>query len=101
MNIETMKSAAVRASTLMKALSSETRLMLLCQMNDQEQSVSSLAEILDMRPSSVSQQLALLRKDGFVKTRRDRQSIYYSLNGDEARNVIAALYALYCTEDEN
>ncbi|MEP3244780.1 MAG: metalloregulator ArsR/SmtB family transcription factor [Sneathiella sp.] len=101
MNMETMKSAAVRASTLMKALSSETRLMLLCQMNDQEQSVNSLAEILDMRPSSVSQQLALLRKDGFAKTRRDGQSIYYSLNGDEARTVIAALYALYCAEDEN
>ncbi|WP_219821680.1 ArsR/SmtB family transcription factor [Sneathiella aquimaris] len=99
MNIENMKFAAQRASTLMKALSSETRLMLLCQMADTERSVSDLASILQMRPSSVSQQLSLLRKDGLVKTRREGQTIFYSLEGDEAKNVIATLYDLYCSED--
>lgn len=100
MNIKNMKKAASRASILMKALSSETRLMLLCQMNDRERSVNDLAEILQMRPSSVSQQLALLRKDGLVKTRRDGQSIFYSLEGTEARNIISTLYELYCAEKE-
>ncbi|MFT6556597.1 ArsR/SmtB family transcription factor [Sneathiella sp.] len=99
MNIENMKFAAQRASTLMKALSSETRLMLLCQMADTERSVNDLASILQMRPSSVSQQLSLLRKDGLVKTRREGQTIFYSLEGDEAKNVITTLYDLYCSED--
>jgi len=98
MNIDDLKNSAARASTLMKALSSETRLMLLCQMNDNERSVNELAASLDMRASSISQQLALLRKDGLVTTRRQGQTIFYSLHGEEAKNVIAVLYDLYCKE---
>jgi DNA-binding transcriptional ArsR family regulator len=98
MNIQDMKKSAGRASTLMKALSSETRLMLLCQMNDGEKSVNELAQALQLRPSSVSQQLALLRKDALVETRRDGQTIYYSLSGEEAQSVIGTLYNLYCKD---
>ncbi|MDF2366919.1 helix-turn-helix transcriptional regulator [Sneathiella sp.] len=98
MYIEDIKNSAARASTLMKALSNETRLLLLCRMSEGEVSVSELAEMLDMRSSSVSQQLALLRKDGLVKTRRDGQTIFYSLDGDEAKQVISVLYGLYCQE---
>lgn len=98
MNIQDMKKSAGRASTLMKALSSETRLMLLCQMNDGEKSVNELAQALQLRPSSVSQQLALLRKDALVDTRRDGQTIYYSLSGEEAQSVIGTLYNLYCKD---
>lgn len=80
----------------MRSLASETRLKLLCQLVDQERSVGALAEALDLRSSTVSQQLALLRKDGLVKTRREAQTIYYSLGGHEARRVIEVLYELYC-----
>ena len=100
MNINDMKKNATRASTLMKALSSETRLMLLCQMNDGERSVSELAQTLDLRASSVSQQLSLLRKDNLVSTRREGQTIFYSLHGAEAKNIISALYNLYCKDPE-
>ncbi|MBO0334348.1 winged helix-turn-helix transcriptional regulator [Sneathiella sp. CAU 1612] len=96
MNIKNMKASAARASNLMKALSSETRLLLLCRMSEGEASVTELAEMLAMRPSSVSQQLSLLRKDGLVKTRREGQTIFYSLHGEEAQQVISVLYALYC-----
>ena len=99
MYINDMKRSAARASNLMKALSSETRLLLLCRMSEGEVSVNELAETLEMRPSSVSQQLALLRKDGLVKTRRDGQLIYYSLDGDEAKQVISVLYTLFCQPD--
>ena len=95
-----MKLSAARASVLMKALSSETRLLLLCQMVDGEISVSELADMLEMRPASVSQQLALLRKDALVKTRREGQTIYYSLDGEEAQKIIAVLYQLYCQENQ-
>ena len=96
MNIENMKASVARASNLMKALSSETRLLLLCRMSEGEASVTELAEMLAMRPSSVSQQLSLLRKDGLAKTRREGQTIFYSLHGEEAQQVISVLYALYC-----
>jgi ArsR family transcriptional regulator, virulence genes transcriptional regulator len=101
MNIYQMKNAASRASTLMKALSSETRLMLLCQIGPDEKSVNDLAKTLEMRPASVSQQLSLLRKDNLVTTRRDGQTIYYSLYGEEAKNIIATLYDLYCNEADS
>ncbi|MFC4270984.1 ArsR/SmtB family transcription factor [Sneathiella chungangensis] len=91
-----MKNSAARASTLMKALSSETRLLLLCRISEGEISVNELADTLDMRPASVSQQLSLLRKDGLVKTRRAGQTIYYSLDGEEAIQVISVLHGLYC-----
>ena len=94
--IEQMRDAAARAADLMQSLSNPNRLMLLCLMAEGEESVGVLAERLDLRQTSVSQQLALLRKDGLVKTRRDGQTIYYSLSGDEARRVIELLYELYC-----
>ncbi|TNE40666.1 MAG: ArsR family transcriptional regulator [Alphaproteobacteria bacterium] len=98
MNINEMQRAASQASTLMKALSSETRLMLLCKIREGEISVNSLAGTFEMLPASVSQQLALLRKDGLVRTRRDGQTIYYALAGNEAERVISLLYDLYCTD---
>jgi DNA-binding transcriptional ArsR family regulator len=71
MNLNEMKKSTARASNLMKAMSSENLLMLLCILNDGEKSVGELATQTEMPHSSVSQQLALLRKDGLVKTRRD------------------------------
>jgi len=96
--IRDMKTAAANACALMKSLSSETRLLLLCQMNETECSVNKLARALEMRPSSVSQQLSLLRKDGLVKTRREGRTVYYSLKGEEATMIISVLYALYCVD---
>ena len=99
MDIEDLKKSAARASTLMKALSSETRLLLLCQLNSGEICVNELADALKLRPSSVSQQLSLLRKDGLVQTRREGQTIYYSLAGEEAERVISVLFELYCQDE--
>jgi DNA-binding transcriptional ArsR family regulator len=96
MNLQDMQNASRKAADLMRALASENRLMMLCQLVEGEKSVGALAEALDLRPSTVSQQLALLRKDGLVATRREAQTIYYSLAGDDARRVIEVLYALYC-----
>lgn len=91
-----MREAAGRAADLMKALSSEKRLMILCQLAEGETSVGALAQRLGLRQSAVSQQLALLRKDGLVAPRREAQTIHYSLAGTEAGRVIALLYEIYC-----
>ena len=87
-----METAADQASDLLKALSNRHRLLIICQLIDGERSVGELAEFLDLRDSTVSQHLALLRKDGLVSARRDAQTIYYSIASDPARELLKTLY---------
>src|SRR3569832_2509016 len=96
-NSEIMERAADQASELLKALSNRHRLLIICQLIDGERSVGELAEFLSLRDSTVSQHLALLRKDGLVSARRDALTIFYSIASDPAREVLAALYRVYCT----
>jgi DNA-binding transcriptional ArsR family regulator len=93
---EMMERAADEASDLLKALSNRHRLLIICQLVDGERSVGELAGFLDLRDSTVSQHLALLRKDGLVSARRDGQTIYYSIASDPAREVLKTLYQVYC-----
>ena len=101
MNLEQMQETAPKVSELMKVLSNEHRLMILCQLVEQERSVGELARILNVRQAALSQQLALLRKDGMVSTRRDAQSIYYSLARDDVRKLMGFLYQTYCGADDS
>lgn len=94
-----MAENAQAASDLLKALSNETRLMILCMLADEEKSVSDLEELLDMRQPTVSQQLARLRADRLVTTRRDGKLIYYGLASSEARAVIEVLYDIFCAPE--
>ena len=95
-NPDAMKRQAYKASTLLSAMSNDKRLMILCQLVDCERTVNDLAERLDTRQSTISQHLALLRKDGYVQARREGQTQFYSLKGEDARSVIETLHALYC-----
>ena len=99
MNKNRMTEAADQATNLLKALSGRSRLMILCQLVDGEQTVGELADALEMRQAAVSQQLALLRKDGLVSARREARTIHYSLAGEEARRIIEVLYELFCDTD--
>jgi ArsR family transcriptional regulator, virulence genes transcriptional regulator len=94
---EVMEAAADQASELLKALSNRHRLLIICQLIDGERSVGELAQFLDLRDSTVSQHLALLRKDGLVAARRDAQTIYYSIASDAAREVLKTLYQVFCS----
>ncbi|WP_157015724.1 ArsR/SmtB family transcription factor [Mesorhizobium xinjiangense] len=87
---------ARKASDLLKALSHESRLLILCLLVEGEKSVSELEETMNMPQASVSQQLARLRLDGLVNTRRDGRVIYYSIASKEVSSVIEALYDLFC-----
>ena len=99
-NISIMASAAGQASDLMKSLSNPHRLLIVCQLLDGERSVNDLAEFLGIRGTTVSQHLALLRKDGIVIPRRDGQTIWYSIGSDAARKILETLYVLYCPKSE-
>lgn len=91
-----LRHCAGEASTLLKALSNENRLLILCTLADAELSVSELQARVGMSQSSLSQQLAILRREGFVTTRRQAQTIYYSLASSDALQVIELLHGLYC-----
>ncbi|WKA30671.1 ArsR/SmtB family transcription factor [Bradyrhizobium roseum] len=87
---------ARKASNFLKAVSHENRLLLLCLLAERERSVTELENILSLRQSAVSQQLARLRYDGMVDTRRDGKTIYYSLANDDVRQVISVIYNIFC-----
>ena len=99
MELEKIEDNVRRASTLLKAMCNEHRLMILCQLVPGEKCVSELERIVGLSQSALSQHLARLRRDNLVKTRRDAQTIYYSLSGEEASAVIETLYGLYCGVD--
>ena len=94
--LEQLQENARRASSLLKAMSNEHRLMILCQLLHGEKSVGELERLIGLSQSALSQHLARLRRDDLVQTRRQAQTIYYSLSGHEASAVIDTLYGLYC-----
>ena len=99
MDIENLQAKARHASALLKAMSNEHRLLILCQLQSGERSVGELARLVGLSQSALSQHLARLRRDQLVKTRRVAQTIFYSLSGIEATSVIETLYGLYCAPD--
>lgn len=94
-----MAAHAADAAGLMKALGNESRLMILCMLAEGERSVSDLNEMIPLSQSALSQQLARLRKQGLVKTRRESQAIFYSLASGPADQVIHLLHTIYCGVD--
>lgn len=91
-----MELHASDAAGLMKALGNESRLMILCVLAEGERSVSDLNTIVPLSQSALSQQLARLRQQNLVKTRRESQTIYYSLAEGPADRVINLLHDIYC-----
>lgn len=94
--ITQMKEHAAEAASLMNALGNESRLLILCLLSEGEQSVGDLNEFVPLSQSALSQQLAKLRLQGLVKTRREAQTIFYSLSAGPAERVIQLLHDLYC-----
>jgi ArsR family transcriptional regulator, virulence genes transcriptional regulator len=96
---ESMKNGADMASELLKSLSNRYRLLILCRLSDGEHSVGQLAEFLGIRDSTVSQHLALLRREKIIAGRRDGQTIWYRIESAPARAVIGTLYESFCKTD--
>ena len=95
-----MRDHASDAAGLMKALGNESRLMILCILAEGERSVGELNDMVHLSQSALSQQLARLRKQGLVSTRRESQTIYYSLSSGPADQVINLLHDIYCGRQE-
>ncbi|NCT69019.1 MAG: helix-turn-helix transcriptional regulator [Rhodanobacteraceae bacterium] len=97
LDLDSMRRHADEAAALLKALANGQRLRILCMLVDGEQSVGQLNEQLDLSQSALSQHLAKLREEGLVTTRREAQTIYYSLASGPAGHLIGALHEIYCT----
>lgn len=96
LNPDQMRAHAGDAAELMRALGNENRLMILCLLAEGEKSVGEINEQVALSQSALSQHLAVLREDGLVTTRRERQSIRYSLAGNRAKRLIRLLHDMYC-----
>lgn len=92
---------AKRASRFLKALANENRLVILCSLVEGEKNVGELERILGIRQPTLSQQLARLRSDDLVETRRDSRQIYYCLASDETKQMIELLYELFCFKTDS
>lgn len=84
------------AARLLKALSHEARLIVLCQLVDGERSAGALQDMSGLSQSALSQHLARLREEGLVETRREAQTIYYRLADANAIRVLETLASIYC-----
>ena len=94
--IAEMHAHAGDAAQLLKALGNEQRLLILCNLLAEPLSVGELNERVDLSQSALSQHLALLRDAGLVDTRREAQTIFYSLSPGPVTQLMAVLQDIYC-----
>ena len=94
-----MIESALDATDFLKALANQNRLLILCHLAEGEKSVTELEALLGIRQPTLSQQLARLREEELVSTRRKAKTIYYSLASTEAGLVIQLLYKMFCERD--
>ena len=95
-DIAQMEETADEVSGYMKLLSAPGRLMLLCQLVDGEMSSGELCDAVGMKAPAMSQQLAILRREGIVRTRREGQSIYYAITDPNIMKIMMFLYETFC-----
>src|SRR3546814_8847117 len=108
-DIDVLMEQARKAGDLLKALSHESRLLILCILAEGEKSVSELEELLSVPQAAVSQQLARLRFDRLVQTRRDGRMVYYSIASEERseehtselQSLMRISYAVFCLKKKN
>src|SRR5215208_7637695 len=98
MKREQLQHSAREASVLLKAMSNEHRLLILCQLVRGEKSVGELVRLVGLSQSALSQHLARLRRDSLVRTRREAQTIFYTVASTEARALLDRLHDVYCAE---
>ncbi len=94
--IEAMADNVRSATDFLKAIAHEGRLMILCRLAEGECSVAEFEDLLSARQAAVSQQLARLRMEGLVTTRREGKMMYYSLADENTKRLIPLLYEMFC-----
>lgn len=96
MNIQDLTEKSEEAAGLLALLANAQRLRILCELQKGERSVGDLEKVVDLSQSALSQHLAKLRVSGTVITRRDAQSIYYSIADERLLRLLALMYDIFC-----
>jgi DNA-binding transcriptional ArsR family regulator len=91
-----MEAHAEEAARLLRSLANPHRLMVLCALASGEMSVSELNEIVPLSQSALSQHLAVRREEKLVSTRREGQTVFYSVPDSPALNVLEVLHGTFC-----
>ena len=91
-----MAAQAELAADLLKAMAHPQRLRVLCLLVEGERSVGEINRDIELSQSALSQQLAKLRDEGLVATRKEAQTVFYSLAAGPALEVIRTLHDVYC-----
>jgi ArsR family transcriptional regulator len=95
-DLKVMRQNAGKAAALLRAISNEARLLVLCELTGGERSAGELVQHSGLSQSALSQHLARLREDGLVAARRESQSIYYRIADQRAHRVLRVLHDIYC-----
>lgn len=98
--IEVTRDKAAEAAAFLKTLANENRLMVLCHLAQGEKTVTELESLIGIRQPNLSQQLARLRAERLVKSRREAKQVYYGLDSAEVMLVISLLYRLFCQRED-
>lgn len=93
-----LQKRAHEAAALLKALANPDRLLLLCHLVDAERAVAELGAMTGIGQPTLSQQLAVLRNEGLVVTRRSGKSIHYRIASPAVHAVLSTLYEIYCSD---
>lgn len=98
-DLAAMQQHAVEATALLKALAHPSRLMVMCWLVEQEASVGALQELVGLSMSALSQHLAVLREVELVTTRKEAQTVFYSVKPGPALEIMRTLHGVYCGGD--
>jgi len=98
--IEQMSKNATQAAAFLKGLSSQHRLVILCQLSEGEKCVSDLINSTGLAQTSMSQHLKKLQDEGIITHRREHRTLFYSIDNVEALEIMQILYKKFCAKDE-
>lgn len=100
LDLQDMRTHAGEAVAMLKLLGNEDRLLLLCQLSQQERTVGELEQLTGVSQPTLSQQLGILRREGLVTTRREGKFIWYQLADARALHLMQAVHQLFCQQGE-
>jgi ArsR family transcriptional regulator, virulence genes transcriptional regulator len=98
MNMQGMVAKANEVATLLGTMASPVRLLILCSLVDGEKPVHELVANSGITQGAVSQHLAKMRNLKLVSTRREGQTIYYTLASNEVKMLLTSLHGIYCAD---
>lgn len=97
--MDEMKLKAKEVADLLKVLANENRLLILCELAKEAQSVGTLLEKLDITQSGISQHLAILKANGILDYSKKAQTIIYNVKDERVFKLLEVIKETYCAQE--